>query len=213
MSCAELMSRYCEGNNSAFLPLYAATAPRLLGYLRSLTRDDATAEEVLQQTFLKLHGARSLYVRGKDPVPWLYAIAHRTWIDDLRRRRRSRVRLLRGPEESLPEVEDTSWETPTCAMRGESCIEAEHGVVLKALDKLPPEQKAALALTKIQGLTMSDAARTSGTTEGAMRLRAHRARARLRELLGRDEMFHERFEASSARSRPSRESRPSGARA
>jgi RNA polymerase sigma-70 factor (ECF subfamily) len=208
VSSAELMQRYCEGNNSAFRELYAATAPRLLGYLRSLAGDDATAEEILQQTFLKLHGARSVYVRGMDPVPWLYAIAHRTCIDDMRRRRRSRIRLLRGSEESLPEAEATSWGTPTSAVTGESCGEAEErSVVLEALDALPPEQRAALALTKIQGLTMGDAARALGTTEGAVKLRAHRARARLREVLGRDELFRDRFEASAVRSRRSRERR------
>jgi RNA polymerase sigma-70 factor (ECF subfamily) len=213
VSSAELMQRYCEGNMDAFRELYAAIAPRLLGYMRSLTGNDATAEEILQQTFLKLHGARSVYVRGMDPVPWLYAIAHRTCIDDMRRQRRSCIRLLRRSEESLPDVEGTCWGAPTCAETGESYSEEEErGAVLQALDELPPEQRAALALTKIQGLTMRDAARILGTTEGAVKLRAHRARARLRELLGRDEMFHDRFEASAVRSRRFRERCASGAR-
>jgi RNA polymerase sigma-70 factor (ECF subfamily) len=211
VSYAELMQRYCEGNMAAFRELYAATAPRLLGYLRSLTRDDATAEEILQETFMKLHGARSLYVRGMDPVPWLYAIAHRTCIDEMRRRRRSRVRLLRGPEESLPEVEAASRGTATFAGTGEPYSQAERCAVLDALDKLPPAQRAPLALTKIQGLTMRDAARTLGTTEGSVKLRAHRAYARLRELLARDEMFHDRLEASASRSQRARERRASGA--
>jgi DNA-directed RNA polymerase specialized sigma24 family protein len=84
--------------------------------------------------------------------------------------------------------------------------------VLQALDELPPRQRSALALTKIQGLTVSDAARTLGTTESALKLRAHRAYGRLRELLGRDELFHDRLEASVARSQRTRESRASGAR-
>jgi RNA polymerase sigma-70 factor (ECF subfamily) len=205
------MQRHCDGENDAFRELYAATAPRLLSYLRSLIHDDA--EDILQQTFLKLHGARSTYLRGMDPVPWLYAIAQRTCIDEMRRRGRSRVRLLRASEELLPEVEATPWGTPTHAVTGEPYSEAERAAVLEALDELPSAQKAALGLTKIQGLTMRDAARTLGTTEGALKLRAHRAYARLRERLGRDEMFRDRLEASAASDSRSRQCRAPGARA
>jgi len=79
------MKRYCEGDASAFRALYAIAAPRLLTFVRCLVRDHALAEELLQQTFLKLHQARASYVAGADPLPWLYAIAHRTCLDALRR--------------------------------------------------------------------------------------------------------------------------------
>jgi RNA polymerase sigma-70 factor (ECF subfamily) len=207
------MQRYCEGDSRAFRELYVATRARLLGYLRSLIRDDAMAEDILQQTFLKLHGARSIYVRGMDPVPWLYAIARRTCIDEMRRRCQSRIRLLRGSEELLPEVEATTWGTATHAVAEEPYSEAECAAVLDALDELPAGQRAALGLTKIQGLTMRDAARTLGTTEGAVKLRAHRGYARMRALLGRDEIFRDRLEASAASDRRSRPCRASGARA
>jgi RNA polymerase sigma-70 factor (ECF subfamily) len=199
------MQRYCDGDVDAFHALYAATAPPLLRYLRSLTRDDATAEEISQQTFLKLHSARASYARGADPVPWLYAIAQRTCIDELRRRRRSRIRLLPGAGDVLPEIEATLCGVPTFAGTGEPYSEAERTAVLAALDELPEEQQAAVALTKIHGLKVCEAARKLGTTEGALRVRAHRAYARLRELLGRDEMFQERVDA--ARSRHSHEAR------
>jgi RNA polymerase sigma-70 factor (ECF subfamily) len=207
VSSADLMQRYCEGDHRAFRELYAATARRLLHYLRSLIHDDAMAEDILQQTFLKLHGARSIYVRGMDPVRWLYAIARRTCIDEMRRRRQSRVRLLHGSEELLPEVEATTDGTTMHAVAEEPYSEAECAAVLEALGELPAGQRAALGLTKIQGLTMRDAARALGTTEGAMKLRAHRGYARLRALLGQDEMFRERLEASAATGRRSRRSR------
>jgi RNA polymerase sigma-70 factor (ECF subfamily) len=206
------MHRYCDGENDAFRKLYEEIAPRLRGYLRSLLRDDATAEDVLQQTFLKLHGARSTYVRGMDPVPWIYAIGRRTCIDEMRRRAGSRVRLLRGSDEGLREAEAPAWGTPAFAATEEACSEAERCAVLEALDELPPRQRAALSLTKFQGLTISDAARTLGTSESAVKLRAHRAYARLREVLGRDELFHDRLEASAVRSQRTRESRAAGAR-
>src|SRR5215470_1319073 len=95
----ELMGRYCDGDAAAFHALYSLLAPRLLGYLVSLIGERATAEDLLQQTFLKVHQARSAYVRGAEPLPWLYTIAHRTCLDEIRRRKNSRVRLSREPTE------------------------------------------------------------------------------------------------------------------
>src|SRR5438876_9251945 len=90
---AALMARYCAGEITAFHELYSALAPRILGYLTGLAGDRPTAEDLLQQTFMKLHEARSAYVKGANPVPWLYTIAHRTCLDEIRRRKRARVRV------------------------------------------------------------------------------------------------------------------------
>src|SRR3954462_13074373 len=87
----DLMQRYCDGDASAFRELYALVAPRLLGYLLKMARSRAVADDLLQQTFLKVHRARATYVRGADPVPWIYSIAHRTFIDEARRVKRAHV--------------------------------------------------------------------------------------------------------------------------
>ncbi|MBZ0238937.1 MAG: RNA polymerase sigma factor, partial [Deltaproteobacteria bacterium] len=88
-----LMARYCDGDVDAFRRLYARLAPRLLGYLLRMVRDRATADDLVQQTFLKVHRAREAYVRGADPVPWIFAIAHRTFLDDVRGKKRARVQV------------------------------------------------------------------------------------------------------------------------
>src|SRR5262252_2038300 len=98
----ELMQRYCEGDAGSFRALYALVAPKLLGYLIKMARTRAVAEDLLQQTFLKVHRARAAYVRGADPLPWIYAIAHRTFIDEARKHKRAVVRV--GEAEELPEV-------------------------------------------------------------------------------------------------------------
>src|ERR1700744_3960624 len=85
----ELMARYCDGDASAFRELYALASPKLLGYLMKMARSRALAEDLLQQTFLKVHRARAAYVRGADPLPWIYAIAHRTFLDELRKGKRT----------------------------------------------------------------------------------------------------------------------------
>src|SRR5438270_13130345 len=96
-----LMERYVDGDAAAFRALYALLAPKLYGYLAKMTRDRAVADDLLQQTFLKVHRARGAWVRGADPTPWIYAIAHRTFLDEARRVQRAVVRV--GADDQLPE--------------------------------------------------------------------------------------------------------------
>lgn len=83
MELAALMARYCDGDPAALRTLYAQLGPRVRGYLAELTRDQPRADDLLQRTFLMLHRARSAYIRGADPIPWIYAIAHRMFLDEV----------------------------------------------------------------------------------------------------------------------------------
>ncbi|MEJ7599018.1 MAG: sigma factor [Kofleriaceae bacterium] len=81
----KLMARYCDGDADAFRSMYALVAPLVLGYLSARSRQPEVATALLQDTFLAVHRRRGAYVRGADPVPWIYAIAHRVQEDHLRR--------------------------------------------------------------------------------------------------------------------------------
>jgi len=180
---AELMERYVSGDTGAFDALYQRVGPQLLRYLMRMARDKALAEDLLQLTFLKVHRARAAYVKGAAPLPWLYAIAHRTFLDEARRRKRAKVRV--GASDELPEQ--------AANLRGEDARTAREPVdaekldaVMRALEKLPNNQKQALLLTKLEGKSIAEAAEIAGTTAGAMKLRAHRAYRALRQQLAGD---------------------------
>jgi RNA polymerase sigma-70 factor (ECF subfamily) len=177
------MERYCEGDASAFEALYAALAPRLLGYLAGLTGDRPTAEDVLQQTFLKLHESRAVYVRGADPAPWLYTIAHRTCLDELRRRKRVRQRTAETSSPADEPRADLGGTAEGAGSAEDSPLSAE---TVAALAQLPQNQREALLLTKVHGRSMREAAAITGSTPGAIKLRAHRAYETLRKLLRRE---------------------------
>jgi RNA polymerase sigma-70 factor (ECF subfamily) len=184
---AQLMARYCAGDAPAFQALYALLAPRLLGYLFGLLRDRAAAEDTLQLAFLKLHEARGTYVAGANPIPWMYTIAHRTALDELRKRKRARVRLTSdGALPAEPAAHVTG--VPVTAHQDEAdrpSAEAARGA-LAALDDLPENQRQALLLTKVHGRSTAEAAMIAGTTPGAIKQRAHRAYLTLRRVLGKD---------------------------
>jgi RNA polymerase sigma-70 factor, ECF subfamily len=178
----ELMQRYQDGDAQAFRELYALAAPRLFGYLIKLTRSRALADDLLQHTFLKIHRARATYVRDADPLPWMYAIAHRTFLDEARRDKRA---IVRTAGDDVPEV-PAGITGESADRRDEPRVDPELAkAALDALADLPTGQREAVVLTKLEGKTVSEAAEIAGTTTGAMKVRAHRGYEALRRLLGR----------------------------
>jgi RNA polymerase sigma-70 factor (ECF subfamily) len=175
------MERYCGGDREAFGLLYGRLAPKLFGYLNKLTADRATAEDLLQQAFLKLHHSRANYVAGADPEPWLYTIARHAWVDELRRRKRSRSALGShvAPPTDAPDTADDSQVGLDPLLHGQRVC----GAVDRALSSVPDNQRGAFVLTKLEGLTHAQAAKVLGTTPGAVKLRVHRACERLRSWL------------------------------
>jgi RNA polymerase sigma-70 factor (ECF subfamily) len=192
---AEVMARYCRGDAAAFHRLYALLAARILAYLKGLLNDNAAAEDALQLTFLKVHEARSSYVIGANPIPWIYTIAHRTALDEIRKRKRSRVKLGQGqgqsrenggPPEPAAHITGVAADVhpdPVGSSEAGADPSAAAGA-LAALAKLPENQRQALILTKVHGRSIADAAMITGSTPGAIKQRAHRAYVTLRQMLG-----------------------------
>jgi RNA polymerase sigma-70 factor (ECF subfamily) len=180
---SDVMNRYCQGDRAAFQRLYALLAPRILAYLWGLIGDRSAAEDLLQQTFLKVHEARAVYVRGANPIPWIYTIAHRTCLDEMRKRKRSRVRLTKDgalPAEPVADLGGGAAES-----RADSDGDSESAAAaMAALEHLPKNQREALILTKVHGRSHAEAAMITGTTPGAIKLRAHRAYVTIRQMMG-----------------------------
>tara|TARA_R110002096_G_scaffold423452_2_gene630620 strand:+ start:26530 stop:27090 length:561 start_codon:yes stop_codon:yes gene_type:complete len=176
---SQLMKRYCEGDPRAFEELYAVCAPKLLRYLVRLSGEVSTAEDLLQLSFLKVHKARASYIEGAKPLPWMYTICHRTFLDEARKRKRSKVVDVGGdvPEQSaaIDGRRSIEVETPESSERLNQTLEA--------LQSLPPSQRQAVVLTKLDGKSMKEAADIAGTSIGAMKVRAHRGYAALRKTL------------------------------
>ena len=97
----QLMERYVDGEAEAFEFLYRRVSPNLMGYLLRLTRNRERAEDLLQITFSKIHRARGSFLKGAPVLPWILAIARRSFLDE---RRSAQVRTEDlSPDGSLPE--------------------------------------------------------------------------------------------------------------
>lgn len=168
----QLMTLYVDGRADAFDELYSRISGKLFGYLLRLTRDRERAEDLLQITFAKMHRARSSYIHGAPLLPWLLAIARRSFYDE-RRAAKSRSEDL-SSDGSLPEPHpDPSDDVPN------DLSEA----LERALDGLPESYREAIQLTKITGLSVAEAAEVLGTTATAVKLRVHRGYNLLRKEL------------------------------
>src|SRR6478609_11365956 len=77
----EAMNRYADGDASAFPILYDAIAPRIEGLVRRRTRDASRIDDIVQQTFERIHRARGTFIRGSDVLSWAFKIARNLCLD------------------------------------------------------------------------------------------------------------------------------------
>jgi RNA polymerase sigma-70 factor (ECF subfamily) len=169
----QLMEAYVDGDAEAFQALYHKLSPNLFGYLLRLTRQRERAEDLLQVTFSKVHRARGSYMRGAPVLPWMLAIARRSFLDE-RRHASTRNEDL-SSDGNLPEPRSEETEVPSDLS----------DALERALDALPETYREAIQLTKVSGLSIAEAADVLGTTETAVKLRVHRGYTQLRKELER----------------------------
>ena len=165
----ELMQSYVDGDSFAFDELYRRVSRALFSYLLRLTRERSRAEDLLQVTFIKVHRARSSYIFGAPLMPWLLAIARRSFLDE-RRMKKSRYEDL-SHDGKLPERSEVS----------EPVNDDVSDALAVALENLPENYREAIQLTKITGLSLTEAADVLDTTPTAVKLRVHRGYNLMRE--------------------------------
>ncbi len=167
------MEAYVAGDARAFERLFRTLAPSLHAFFARSLGPGAAAEDLLQTTFLKIHGARRTWRRGERVRPWVFAIAGRARIDWLRRHGRVEVEA----DEALPDPAPHA-DPGAAAVARESADR-----VRAAIESLPEAQRAVVHLHRFEELGFADIGRVLGISEGAAKLRAFRAYGRLRELL------------------------------
>ena len=162
------MVRYQNADPAAAAALVSMLSPALLRFFRFNAGSREQAEDLLQETWLKIHRMRHTYRSGERVMPWVYAIAHHVRIDSYRKTRR-----VASHEASLDPMPDAAApNTDHDAIHFESLVAA-----------LPEAQREVVTMLKSTGMTVEEVARATSSTVGAVKLKAHRAYERLRELL------------------------------
>ncbi len=176
----QLMTLYAEGDFSAFRRLFEHLAPWLRAFFRRSFSDGATAEDLTQATFLRLHGARTSYQIGRPLKPWLFSIALGVRRDEVRRRQRQ----PRHVDDAVLDVTDTDAQSEVLTASAVLAPVNDHcEAVREAIRRLPDSQRVVIHMHQYEGLTFEQIAERLKTTPGAVRVRASRAYERLREEL------------------------------
>jgi len=179
-----LMLRFQGGDESAFRDLFQKFGPRILHYVRRLVGSEARAEELTQDVFVQMYRFRHRYRPESRLATWVYKIATNVCLNELRRpERRLRIDLW-GRAERDERDEGPSLPDP-------NALTAEQGASTKQLSRqlesavaaLPPKQRAALLLSRVDGLAYQDVARSLGCTEGAVKALIFRATQTLKKQL------------------------------
>jgi RNA polymerase sigma-70 factor (ECF subfamily) len=172
-----IMERCATGDDRAFDELYRRAAQRVRGFLIRLSGDSALADDLTQETFVRIHRARGSFASGAAALPWMFAIARNAFLDHTRREQVRRSASLAQPEEA---AKDT---------RGDEVLSGREmlGIVRQTLERLPMLQRDAFVLIRFEGLSVSEAAQILGATEAAVKVRAFRAYEALRAALEQGE--------------------------
>lgn len=167
----DLMSAWVGGDPRAFREIFDRYAPRLLGMLRRGLHDEPAAQDLVQQTFLQLHRARADFRAGARFRPWLFTIA-------LNLKREHFRRLSRRREEARDDFEQHVGSAPS----GDHLAREQAArLVQLALRELPDNQREVIELHWLAELPFPEVAEAVGASLSAVKVRAHRGYARLRE--------------------------------
>ena len=149
-----------------------AALPRLRRFARSLTGNRQDGDDLMQTTVER--ALERGWPEGIEALPWLFKVCKNLWIDELR------ARSVRSKAAQTRELDEEP------AISGEAVALGEIGLreVERALESLPPEQRAVLALVAVEGLSYREAADVLETPIGTVMSRLARARAALAVRLG-----------------------------
>lgn len=171
-----LLRRMDRGDRSAFAELVDYYQRPLFGYLGRMGLRQGQAEEVAQETFLKAWQRIGDYDQARAAFStWLFTIARNLALNELVRASTSREQTL-GDE--MPETSSEQAQPVQEVMARQ-----RREQVQKALHALSYDDRSALALAYYEELDLASIARIEGCSVGAVKVRLHRAKQRLRQLL------------------------------
>jgi len=174
-----LVARIKAGDAAAFEIVYEAFRPRLFSFLARLCRRTDVAEDLLEETWLRLVTSARRLDDDTRLAAWLFTVAHNLHVSWCRHRALDSERI----SELFP-----SWPEPA---RGESPFEAASRTETErrleaALARLSVRDREVLLLIAVEGLTPAEAASALGLGPEVLRKRLQRARSRLAEEMDAD---------------------------
>jgi RNA polymerase sigma-70 factor, ECF subfamily len=177
----QLMLQFKAGDQRAFHHLFDKHKQRVINYCFRYCGNAAVAEELAQETFLRVYKAAHRYRPKARFTTWLFKIAANVCLNEIRKP------VYRAPMESL---EDGKGLDRTAEMSDPEAPDAlleeseRHAMVQQAINRLPEPQRAALLLRVNEAFSYKEIGLQINRTEGHVKTLIHRGRQQLKKILG-----------------------------
>jgi RNA polymerase sigma-70 factor (ECF subfamily) len=183
----ELLARFVSGDYSAFDVIVGRYEERLLNFAYRFLNDQETAQDVVQETFLRVYRKRKEYKAIAHFSTWLFTIAGNLAKSELRRRKRWRFLSLDsgGDDDERPVDLPDERHLPDDVV-ADRMTEAR---IQEAINALPPKYRQAVLLRDVEGMSYQEIAQIANCPVGTIKSRVNRARLKLQKKLridGRD---------------------------
>lgn len=175
-----------DGHEAAYRELVGRYERPVFSLIYRMVRDRERAEDLAQETFVKVLNALDTYRPEYKFSSWIFKIANNAAIDQLRRRELDTLSLDGAPDAVTTERQEST--ALQLADRGESPLqelEARElgGQIEAAISRLRPEYRSCILLRHVEGYAYDEIAEMLDLPLGTVKTYIHRARAELRELL------------------------------
>jgi RNA polymerase sigma-70 factor, ECF subfamily len=182
----QLMLNFKNGDQRAFQLLFEKYKKRVINYCYRFCGNQTVAEDLAQETFLRVYTAAGRYEPRAKFSTWLFKIAANVCLNEIRKPV-YRVRLEsidHDPDEAHDPVLDLAGE-PNQSIP-DAMLEAhqDQAIVRKAMDDVPKEQRTALLLRAAEGFSYQEIGMQINRTENQVKTLIHRGRQRLISMLG-----------------------------
>jgi RNA polymerase sigma-70 factor (ECF subfamily) len=147
----------------------------LFGYLRRMLGNGADADDLLQETLLRIARGLPKLEHSTAIRSWAFRIASNVAIDHIRKNKQASLVEFTDDEDR----DDTDEEDRLVLDEMNSCVR-------EVIDGLPPDHRAAIVLFNLEGKSIAETAEVLGISTNATKVRIHRAKARLKEALNRE---------------------------
>ncbi len=180
-----LMARVARGRQDAFEVLLSRYEDAVITFCYAFLGNRDSAEDLAQETFLRVYRSAGRYRPLAKFTTWLYRIAANLCINELNKRKLRRAVSLDEPAGSDPDgtriVERIA--SDQAAPLSEAEKREAHRLVEKAISHLPEDQRSTLVLVEYHHLSYREIAEILGVTVSAIKMRVKRARESLRDML------------------------------
>jgi len=182
----EIVSWALDGAETAYRELLRRYERPVYALIYRMVRDRELAEDLTQETFVKVLNALDRYRPEYKFSSWIFKIANNAAIDQLRRKELDTLSLEGGPDATTPDrIEATSLQVGTDTESPLDELEARElgSAIEQAIGRLRPEYQSCIIMRHVEGRPYDEIADILDLPLGTVKTYIHRARAELREIL------------------------------